>query len=318
MRSPSTDSTPLPELRLPIVLCCAAIPAAIAVLRPAAEAAALELRADPPSYLEDADGDFLPDVVEWSVLSDPLQGDTDGDGIGDFVEVVQFGSPITAGLAQAQDHETRVVVTLEEDPVLGEMVWVHYLFRFMGQAGGPIRFEPWIDAGGVQVPFSIPVGSPHVVIQQRVDPHEGTWLVMSTRLIQRAAFQAVMPCTLGADVGIGSLDLSVGSHVFTVDGDFCYLVPLGDRSTASGVATAPEFAVQQGSSRQNDRNPFANSNKLCVMQLRRIGGTAGAALYETHDPECEEALGLECSTKCPQSEGWTLILPDGLAPLTGN
>ena len=41
----------------------------------------------------DTDGDFLPDVVEWVVLTDSTNPDTDGDHIPDFVEVIEGGNP---------------------------------------------------------------------------------------------------------------------------------------------------------------------------------------------------------------------------------
>jgi len=271
------------------------------------------MEATTPAYLADTDGDFLADVIEWAVLTNSTRPDTDADGISDFVEVVQFGTPLHAGLPSAQDHEMRTVVTVEDDPFLGEIVWMHFLFRFMGVGGQSVQLDPWIELMGARVPFGLQFGSQNVFLEQRVDPYEGHFAVLSTRLADRATLQSLLPCTFGADARIGTRTLRVGTHTFDLDGQFSHLVPIGAPGPNGGG-----FAVQQSGAPQEDSNPFANSNKLCVMQLRRVGTAPGGILFETRDPNCEEASGLECSVKCPQAEGWTITLPDGLGPLTGN
>ena len=50
-----------------------------------------------PTGFADADGDFLPDSVEWVALTSASNADTDGDTVEDFVEFVQAGRPRHAG-----------------------------------------------------------------------------------------------------------------------------------------------------------------------------------------------------------------------------
>ena len=59
----------------------------------------------------DTDGDFLPDVVEWVVLTDSTNPDTDGDNTPDFVEVVEGGNPRFETPPMPADQQMRLVVT---------------------------------------------------------------------------------------------------------------------------------------------------------------------------------------------------------------
>ena len=67
---------------------------------------------DDPSVAEiDSDGDFLPDVGEWVLLTNSSKPDTDGDSQPDFVEVLSGTNPRRPDAAMPQDHELRVVIT---------------------------------------------------------------------------------------------------------------------------------------------------------------------------------------------------------------
>jgi len=269
----------------------------------------VELEATQSPYLVDNDGDLLPDVVEWAVLSHRSSPDGDNDGVEDFVEVVQFGDPIVPGQPQAQDHEARTVVTIERRPGGPDVLWCHFLFRLMG--GGPdvvpVALHPWIEVRGTRLPFGLAINSPAVQIQQYSHATEGHWAILSAELGDAASLRSLGAVVFGADATIGTTQLRVGTYgTVTPSGRFVHFVP---RPGA--------FALQSSTSQQDELDPFFRSNKLCVLDLELVGHSPVGSVFETRNSRCEEAAGLDCSAQCPQSEGWTVTLPDGLGPLTG-
>ena len=71
--------------------------AAVALVAAVARSEKQCLSATEETLFNDVDDDLLPDSVEWVSLTNSTNPDTDGDGISDFVEVVQRGRPRQAG-----------------------------------------------------------------------------------------------------------------------------------------------------------------------------------------------------------------------------
>lgn len=266
-----------------------------------------ELRADVPCALVDNDGDFLPDCVEWVVLTDPQRADTDSDGLPDFVEVVQRGSPRRFGAARPLDHEMRVVVTAVRNPAGGSETWLHLLFRFVGTSSLLTSFQPWLQVQtlpGVSLPLESLTSGP-VVFNQRSDPLQGLWVHVAMPLACESLLRCVLPCTIGADAVIGGRSLRSATKLFDLRGTVATLVPFDGGG----------FAVQSIAA----TSPFAggDSNKVCVLSLRQVGSGPAGTVYEVTDAICDDCNDLECGVGCPNAIGIVITLPGGVETITG-
>jgi hypothetical protein len=265
-----------------------------------------EVRADPVTPLQDTDGDFLPDVVEWACLTNPQNPDTDADGFGDFVEVVQRGNPRRVGMPVPVDHELRIVVTATEGQGGVVETNLHLLFRFMGEPSLLTSFRPWLQMAafpGVEIPLgSLANGA--TAIEQHTDPNEGLFVRILVPLASESVLRSVLPCTIGARATIGQRNISTAVPLFDVHGVTATLVQYDDYGYAvQSIGVAPTF---QGS-----------SNRVCVVQLTRMGsGPRGTCYLITH-AYCDDCNGLSCSLDCPDHVGWIIEVPGTAGGLTG-
>ena len=266
------------------------------------------LRADWSDTLSDTDDDFLPDVVEWAVLTSASAPDTDGDLCADFVEVVQRGTPRQPGVVRPVDHEMRVVVTAPSPGASPtDPTWLHIFFRFVGETSLMTSFQTWIELPalpGIQIPIAM-FGFPSVVFRERQTPTDGLWVQFSVPMVSEAMLRAVLPCTIRAEAVIGGRTVAAGVKLFDVQGVTCTLVPF-DRER---LALQSIGQLGGGSS--------SGSNRVCVLMLQQVGSGPGGAVFQVVDADCEDCNELECGASCTQSRGWVFSIPGGIETITG-
>ncbi|MEY4828456.1 MAG: hypothetical protein RLZZ562_252 [Planctomycetota bacterium] len=266
------------------------------------------LRADVTSIDLDSDGDFLPDCVEWVCLTSASSANTDLDGAGDFVEVVQKGRPRQANAALPADHEMRIVVT-SNPTANGNEVILHLLFRFMGGPELLNQFDCYAELGavpGLRIPLSTLSLQP-VSVQQRVVPGEGLWVRYSVSLVSEQVLRSVLPCSIGSSAVIGSRSVETTIPLFEQGGSTCSVVPF-----APGL-----FAIQSVSAPVAGAVGAVPNNRVCVLQLQPIGGGSGGSAFLVSGAECQDCNDLVCGVECAASVGTVVVLPGGPGSITG-
>lgn len=273
---------------------------------------------DDPSVAEiDSDGDFLPDVCEWVLLTNSSKPDTDGDTQPDFVEVLSGTNPRRPDAAMPQDHELRVVIT---DPPPGSadpLSWLHVFHRIMptGPASAAAQqiqaFDTWIEAPqwpGFRLPLnSFAAGG--MVYRERVTQQHGVWIQVSMPLVPAPMLHSLMPCTIWADTTVSGKQMIHGQKLLPVPSGAATLVPFGD----------DRFVIQTLSPVPSTSNTmFTETNRVCVLTLEETSVGPAGVTYIVTAADCEDANDLECELSCSASVGWTITIPGGTATLGGN
>lgn len=265
------------------------------------------VRAMPVDPLADSDDDFLPDVVEWAVMTNATTADTDNDGISDFVEVVQRGSPRHPNQPAPLDHEMRIVVTGPQPGSPDQDTYLHLFARFATTPANVSYFAIWLEVPawpGVHFPIDI-LSAGGMTVRDRFTPLEGYWLEASFPMVSASVLQVLLPCTFHAEAMIDNRFLSTTVNLFDAGGDIASIVPYGDSKFAIQSIAAPLSSGNQ-------------SNKVCVLEMSEIGSSPGGAVYQVTHAECEDCNELECGAGCPESVGWIVTIPGGTASLGPN
>ena len=264
------------------------------------------VQATPGDPLEDTDGDFLPDQVEWAVITSATSGDTDGDQIPDFIEVVQRGAPRQEGAPIALDHEMRVVVSTPGPCSMDQTTWLHVLVRFAQDAVPVEDFAIWFEtpfAPGVRIPLDgILLAAPTIEI--RVTPADGVWLRVSAPMASVALLHALLPCSIQCEGMMEGRYVRTGVSLFDVQGAIATLVPFNAGFAVHSIGSLPPSG--------------GYANKVCVVDLSEVGTGPGGTVFEVTGADCLDCNELECGSGCAGTLGMVITIPGGTAVLTGN
>jgi hypothetical protein len=264
---------------------------------------------------QDTDDDFLPDAVEWVVLTNANLADTDGDQTPDFVEVVEAGLPRHESSPLPPDQQMRCVVTGPQ-PGSGDVrTWMHVFHRVMtpstgsGAGASAIQsFETWLEGPmwpGVRFPLNA-LAAGGVVYDERVTQSDGIWVQVSIPMVSEAILAAVAPCTIWAETVVQGETLRSGTKIINVPGGVASIVPYLPGQFV--IQSLSPVAPTPGSS---------SSNRVCVLELEELSSGPSGITYQVIDADCEDANELECDSTCQSSIGWTMTIPGGTEMIGG-
>ncbi len=263
------------------------------------------LEAMPAQAWTDTDGDFLPDALEWVLLTDANNPDTDDDGVGDFLEAAQRTLP-TDSVHPPLDNEVRAVVTVQGTGTHAR-TWLHLLFRFVAHDTTALTsLTPYLDWWGYRFPLDDLLGLGQTDVDLRDAGADGLFVRVSLELCSEHDLRAVMPCTIGAIAQIGGRTISTGAYLRDSDGFSTSLV--GIEPSAGAVQTLTQGA--QGT-------PFWSGQRVCLMRLAIVGTSPGGAMAEVVSSTCISDGRLACPPTCTSATGQLMFFPDGLSTVTG-
>jgi hypothetical protein len=264
----------------------------------------------------DSDNDFLPDAVEWVLLSNSHKVDTDADGISDFIEVVEGGQPRHQSPVLPADQQMRLVVTGPLPESSDPRTWIHVFHRVMtaeatpGSGPAAIQsFATWYESPsypGIQLPLNS-FATSETIYRERITPTDGIWVQVSIPLVPEATLSSVLPCTIWAESVIAGETVTSGTNLVNTSSGVASLVPFDEWRYVFQILT-PQPANMM----------VTESNQVCVIELKEQTSGAAGTTYQVTDADCEDANELECSTACQQSIGWTVTIPGGTALVGGN
>lgn len=264
----------------------------------------------------DTDGDFLPDAVEWVLLTNANAVDTDGDEVSDFVEVIEAGNPRHESAPLPPDQQMRLIITGPSPASSDPRTWMHVFHRVMTSkdgAGAGVSaiqsFQVWLQGPllpGLQIPLNV-LASGEVVYRERVTDNEGVWVQFSVPLVSQSVLSAALPCTIWAETTVAGKSLASGQTLIPAGGNIATLVPyISGRYVFQSLSP---FAPSAGSSQ---------SNQVCVLDLDEVSVGPAGTTYQVVGANCEDANELECSSSCQDSLGWTMTIPGGTGLIGGN
>ena len=254
------------------------------------------------SPTKDTDGDLLPDVLEWSLLSDPNKKDTDGDGISDFIEALEFSSPIEKNTTGAPVDSYRLLfATTFEGKNLQRYLWCHCLIRL---ASGDIKdlkaVNLFFNQNNVEVDLSSLFYTNTKEVRIVKDAAQGLLIRVAVCMPMPVGFEKLAPGTFGSHALINSNIHTASAPVFYLGSAFHTFALVNSKamilqSTGSGEA----------------QTTFWQSGQACVLTLEVIGSSPGWRICEVKKADCKVVYRGSCSPSCLKSTGAAVLVADG-------
>lgn len=255
--------------------------------------------------LPDADDDFLPDSVEWAVLTSATNPDTDGDATPDFVEVVQRGNPRAPGAPAPLDQEMRIVITGPQ-PGMNGVSWMHLFLRLVDPGTALTSFQAWLELPalpGVRINFDMFSLAP-AILRERNAGQQGRWIQLSVPLVSTALLQQILPCSIHAESIVGGRYLRSDVCLFDVHGSIATVVPFD----AAHYAVQTLAPVPGGG---------GLTNRVCLLEFTQGGVGPAGTMYTVSGADCADCNELECVLMdCTTCLGWVITIPGGLGVMT--
>lgn len=261
--------------------------------------------------LMDRDSDLLPDSLEWVLFSNPGQADSDADGTDDFIEAIQYSSPIEKNLLRPITNGFRLLLdTSFNGPNKQRQLGIHLLFRL---AGGKITdlegLTLFLDKNGRRM--SLDPLLLYAISEWRIkrSKSQGLLLRISLKIPMPAVLETMAPITIGAICKIGGGVITAGAPLFNLSGAYYGFSVLGRGLVALQSTGANEIT-----------SPFWNKNKACVLELEILGLAPGWKFSEVQKADCEVAFRGQCvSADCNSNilGGAMVLIPDALPLVEG-
>ena len=267
-----------------------------------------EVQAEGYDPFADADGDLLPDAVEWVALTNPHEPDTNWNGTDDFLEVVEHRLPLSRNVPRPVDHAMRALVYSTTTPEGSREMYLALLLRFVNASIGTVQvLEPFIEVQEMMVPLTQLIGSTRSQLTTKLDGKGGLYVMFAMRLSSVYELRALLPCTIGVRAVVDGRRYLTGSYLLESDLAETALVPIG----------AGNFALQPANAQDSFANPFWKRNKVCIMTLDVVGSSGNGNLCEVRTADCTVANGLVCGSTCSSAVGLMIFVPEGLSTITG-
>lgn len=271
-----------------------------------------KLEAGPNDPFLDTDGDLLPDVLEWVLMSDPWSADSDNDGVDDFLEAVQH-QIVKPGPSPTTDHEFRSTTHIVRLPDNTQHVIVNLMFRIVnGDPAEVSSLDPEIYLNGIEIPFAsmFMAGLAHIGMINH--PTEGLYVLLSSRLCSPDELRPLLPCSIGSSAVIGGRSFNSGCTLFDGDGTTVSLVEIQNNHFGLHPIDS-EFLTDP----KEPRAAFWSKSRVCEMELVVTGVGQGYALAQVVEAACTGAPSLACAPSCDSWRSRLVVIPDGLRFFTG-